>query len=44
MNYEKNIKVDEETWLKLTYLKLGKKMKNLSEVIKFLVEEHERRS
>lgn len=39
MEYNKNIKIDEETWLKLVQIKLDKRMKRIADVIKILVDE-----
>ena len=42
MEYEKNIKIDEKTWLKLVKIKLDKRMGRIADVIKILVKNYKK--
>lgn len=42
MKYNKNIKIDEDTWLRLVKIKLDKRMKRVADVIKLLVDKNEK--
>lgn len=40
MEYNKNIKIDEDTWRKLVEIKMDKKEKRVADVVKILVDKY----
>jgi len=44
MRYEKNIKIDENTWYTLARMKIDKRLDRIADVIKLLIEENQQKS